>query len=166
MAFRHGAKHSPPASPPRGPQVARARPVTIRPQIFKNRHILLAPCDSGSLGAPVKQVEIQLRFPPASHVRVVSAIANLTPEQNSRRSKNDGKSKLSKMSPEPPRMNQDAPEATPGGPRRPFRVQNRHLDETQKLEDLAIRAVSWHLRGFQKTTGPHLSGRQGGFKRP
>ena len=62
-------------------------------------------------------------------------------------------------------MNQDAPEATLGGPRRPFRVQNRHLDEMQKIENLAIRAVSWHLRGFQKTTGPHLSGRQGGFKR-
>ena len=70
-----------------GPQVDRTQPVTMRRQTLKNRHILLTPIESGSLGAPVKQVEIQLRFPPASHVRVVSAIANLTPEQNSRRSK-------------------------------------------------------------------------------
>ena len=81
MAFRHGAKHSPPASPPRGPHVARTRPVTIRRQIFKTRHILLAPCESGSLGAPVKQVEIQLRYPPASGARVASAIAKFAPEK-------------------------------------------------------------------------------------
>ena len=71
-----------------GPQVDRTRPVTMRRQILKNRHILLTPIEPGSLGAPVKQVEIQLRFPPASHARVVSAIADFTPEQNSRRSKN------------------------------------------------------------------------------
>ena len=93
-----------------GPQVDRTQPVTMRRQILKNRHILLTPIEPGSLGAPVKQVEIQLRFPPASHARVVSAIADFTPEQNSRRSKNDGKLKL-------PRTAQDEP----GRPRKPPR---------------------------------------------
>ena len=62
-------------------------------------------------------------------------------------------------------MNQDAPGSTPGVPRPPFRIQKRHFGEIRQLENWAIRAVSWHPRSFQKTAGPHLSGRQGGFKR-
>ena len=69
-----------------GPQVDRTQPVTMRRQTLKNRHILLTPIEPGSLGAPVKQVEIQLRFPPASHARVVSAIA--TPEPKFEKIKN------------------------------------------------------------------------------
>ena len=88
----------------------RTQPVTMGRELLQKRHILLTPYETGSLGASVKQVEIQLRFPPASHARVVSAIANFTAEQNSRRSKNDGKLKL-------PRTAQDEP----GRPRKPPR---------------------------------------------
>ena len=35
------------------------------------------------------------------------------------------------------------------------------MGEIQKLGNVSIRAVSWHLWGFQKLTGPPLSGRLG-----
>ena len=91
----------------------RTQPVTMGRELLQNRHILLKPYETGSLGASVKQVEIQLRFPPASHARVVSAIANFTPEQNSRRSKIDGKPKLSKNVRDHPGSPGESPKASP-----------------------------------------------------
>ena len=58
-------------------------------------------------------------------------------------------------------MSPDAPGSTPGFPEGSFQLKNSHVGEIQKLEKLSIRAVSWHLRDFQKPTGPPLSGRLG-----
>ena len=58
-------------------------------------------------------------------------------------------------------MSPDAPGSTPGFPEGNFQLKNSHVGEIQKLEKFSIRAVSWHLRDFQKPTGPPLSGRLG-----
>ena len=106
----------------------------------------------------MKQEEILLISKESFCARVGSAIGFFRYARNSKKQKFRQKLKLPRIAQDEPRR----PGEHPRVPRRQFPAQKQPRGRNpEKNKNDPIRAVSWHLRGFQKPTGPPLSGRLG-----
>ena len=107
---------------------------------------------------PVKQQEILLISQASFGARARSAIGRFMRVRNSKKQNFGQKLNFPRSVRNEPGAVRKPPQ---GFPAVICQLKTRRAVETWKFENPAIRAVSWHLRGFQKPTGPPLSGRRG-----